>query len=90
MLIPHVFSHYNFPQKFVSSHIQSMYSKLKGRVKTKEWESESFMFLQCAFQGDPYSGIFFLVVFNPIIEYIKTFKEIQGYPRESKINGIFL
>ena len=81
MLIPHVFKHYHFPTKIIS-YIQSIYSKLRGRVKTKEWESETFEFLKGAFQGDPYSGIIFLISFNPLVEYIKKSKETQGYKIE--------
>ena len=32
-----------------------------------------------AFQGDPYSGVIFLIAFNPLIEHIKKYKESQGY-----------
>ena len=31
------------------------------------------------FLGDPLSGTIFLIVFNPLIEYIKTHKNTQGY-----------
>ena len=78
MLIPHVFSHYHIPEK-ITSYIQCIYSQLEGRVKTEDWESEIFKFLRGAFQGDPYSGIIFLILFNPLIEYIKQFKETHGY-----------
>ena len=57
----------------------NIHSKLKGRVKTKDWETNTFEFLKGVFQGDPYSGTIFLIVFNPLIEYIKKHKETQGY-----------
>ena len=44
-----------------------------------DWETELFLFLKGAFQGDPSSGIIFLIGFNPLIEYIKQFKQTQGY-----------
>ena len=81
VLIPYVFHHYHFPKEIIS-YIQNMYSKLRGRVKTQDWETEIFQFLRGAFAGDPYSGIIFLITFNPLIEYIKKFKLSQGYKIE--------
>ena len=43
------------------------------------WEGEIFKFLKEVFQGDPYSGVIFLIIFNPIIEYIKKQREQQGH-----------
>ena len=82
VLVPHVLRHYNIPEIIVNytSHI---YSKLKGKVVTPNWESDVFDFRRGTFQGDPFSGTIFLVTFNPIIEYIKKFKAKQGY----KIKG---
>ena len=77
-LIPHVLSHYNLPPQIIS-YIQDIYSKLKGRVVTKDWESDNFKFMKGIFQGDPYSGTIFLIVFNPLIDHIKKFKDSQGY-----------
>ncbi len=37
-------------------------------VKTKTWQSNSFSFKKGIFQGDPWSPIIFLTVFNPILE----------------------
>ena len=56
-----------------------MYSKLEGKIKTQNWETDIFKFLKGVFQGDPYSGVIFLITFKPIIEYIKKNKETQGY-----------
>ena len=83
MLIPYVFRHYHIPSKIIN-YITNMYSKLKGRVTTKEWETEVFRFLSGAFQGDSFSGIIFLISLNPLIEYIKQFKSKQGYEIEEK------
>ena len=77
-LIPHVLQHYHIP-KSVITYITSLYTKLQGTVFTAEWISETFKFLRGVFQGDPLSGIIFLIVFNPIIEYIKKHTETHGY-----------
>ena len=85
MLISHVLNHYHLPGRIVS-YINNMYSKLKGKVKTEDWETELFQFLKGTFQGDPFSGTVFLIAFNPLIEYIKKFKEKQGYTiKETKV-----
>ena len=78
MLINIVLKHYHLPEQIIS-YIHDIYSKLKGRVKTKDWETEEFEFLRGVFQGDPFSGTIFLIIFNPLIEYIKSMKEQQGY-----------
>ena len=67
-----------------------LYSKLKGKVHTNDWETEIFSFLKGVFQGDPFSGVIFLVVFNPIIEYIKQQKETQGYELKTKTHTKFV
>ena len=69
-LIPHVMSHYYLPESIIT-YVTSLYTKLQGKVCTKDWETELFQFLKGVFQGDPYSGVIFLIIFNPIIEYIK-------------------
>ena len=78
MLIHHVLVHYHLPDPIVN-YITNIYSKLKGRVKTRDWESNVIEFLRGAFQGDPYSGVIFLIAFNQLIEHIKKYKESQGY-----------
>ena len=77
-LIPHVMSHYYLPESIIT-YVTSLYTKLQGKVCTKDWETEIFQFLKGVFQGDPYSGVIFLIIFNPIIEYIKKHKETHGY-----------
>ena len=79
-LIPHVLSHYHLPPQIIA-YIEDIYSKLIGRVVTNAWESDPFKFSKGIFQGDPLSGTIFLIVFNPLIEYIKTHKTTQGYKR---------
>ena len=86
MLIPIVLKHYHLPE-IIITYITNIYSKLTGRVKTKDWETEVFEFLKGVFQGDPYSGTIFIIVFNPLIEYIKKFKDKQGYIIEDIIEN---
>ena len=69
-LIPLVLAHYNLPENIIH-YIVDLYSKLEGRVVTPDWETDVFQFKRGVFQGDPYSCVIFLVVFNPIIQYIK-------------------
>ena len=85
-LIPYVMSHYHIP-KIIITYITSLYSKLQGQVFTKEWQTELFQFLRGVFQGDPFSGIIFLIVFNPIVQYIKKQQETHGYPLVTKDKG---
>ena len=61
------------------SYILSLYSQLHGKVVTKVWESEPFKFLKGVYQGDNYSAIIFLVVFQPLISYLLGHKESSGY-----------
>ena len=61
------------------AYILDLYSKLKGQIITKDWKSDPFEFKRSVFQGDNYSVIIFLVVFNPILTYLGTFKEANGY-----------
>ena len=56
-----------------------LYRKLEGKVSTKEWISEAFKFCKGIFQGDPYSPIIFLVVFQPLLDFILKKKETLGY-----------
>ena len=78
MLIPYVMNYYYIPTQ-ITRYISNLYSKLKGYVKSNKWQSDIFSFLKGVFQGDPFSGIIFLIVFIPILEYIKQHKETQGY-----------
>ena len=80
-------NHYHIPKQ-ISTYIVSLYSKLEGKVFTKDWESELFKFLKGVFQGDPFSGIIFLIVFNPLIEYIKQHTQTHGYPFSTQTKGV--
>ena len=89
MLIPIVMAYYSLPTQIIN-YITNIYKKLKGKVVTPNWESEIFSFLKGVFQGDCFSGVIFLIVFNPIIEYIKHMKETHGYKLETKTSVKFV
>ena len=55
---------------------------------TQTWETDFFQFSKGVFQGDPFSGVIFLIVFNPIIEYIKKHKENHGYELSRNTKGV--
>ena len=77
-LIQHCCKHFNIPEK-ERLYIHSLYSQLIGKVVTKDWISEVFKFLKGIFQGDPYSSSIFLVVFQPLIDFIIESKKDCGY-----------
>ena len=85
-IIPFIMSHYHIPKRIIA-YITSLYTKLIGKVCTQDWETDFFKFLKGVFQGDPYSGVIFLVVFNPLIEYIKKYKETHGYTIKTETKG---
>ena len=51
----------------------------KPHESTVSYWLQMMIFSISTFQGDPLSGTIFLIVFNPLIEYIKTHKNTQGY-----------
>ena len=59
--------------------IHSLYSQLSGRISTKDWISDVFRFLKGIFQGDPYSPSIFLVIFQPLIDFIQSHRDSHGY-----------
>ena len=77
-LIQHCLEHFNVPEK-ERKYIRSLYSQLHGKVVTKEWISEVFKFQKGIAQGDNYSAIIFLVLFQPLITYLESLKEHLGY-----------
>ena len=85
MLIKIIADHYHITT-IITRYIMNLYSKLEGKVITASWESDLFKFLKGVFAGDPYSGIIFLVVFNPIIHFIKQHQETHGYTLKTKTN----
>ena len=79
--------HYQIPKQVVS-YIISLYSKLEGKVITRDWESELFKFLKGVLKGDSFSGIIFLIIFNPLIEYIKHHSKTHGYQLSTIDKGV--
>ena len=77
-LIQFCCKHFHTPEK-EWKYIQSLYSQLRGRIVTKEWISKVFKFLKGIYQGDPFSSSIFLMVFQPLIDVIMSFKESHGY-----------
>ena len=77
-LIQLCLQHYNIPVR-ERNYIKSLYSQLNGKIATKNWVSDLFEFLKDIFQGDPYSPTIFLVIFQPLIDYIQLHRETHGY-----------
>ena len=77
-LIEFCLRHYFVPEPEIE-YIMSLYSKLRGRIVTSDWVTETFEFCRGIFTGDNYSPIIFNVVFQPLIDFLNTKKEIQGY-----------
>ena len=86
-LIQYVMKYYHIPETIIT-YITNLYTKLKGTVETESWTSETFKFKKGAFQGDPYSGIIFLVTFNPIIHYIKKHNDKHWYQIQLKYKSV--
>ena len=63
----------------VRDYIVSLYGNLRGKIRTSNWTSEEFKFRKGVFQGDPLSPIIFLICFNPILEDLLKFQEVDGY-----------
>ena len=63
----------------VRDYIVSLYGNLRGKIRTSNWTSEEFRFRKGVFQGDPLSPIIFLMCFNPILEDLLKFQEVDGY-----------
>ena len=85
MLIQIAADHYHIPT-LITRYIMNLYKKLEGKVITANWESAIFKFLKGVFADDAYSGIIFLIVLNPIIEFIKQHQETHGYTLKTKTN----
>ena len=77
-LIQLCLEHFNIPER-ERKYIKSLYSQLNGKISTKDWVSDLFDFLKGIFQGDPYSPSIFLVIFQPLIDYIQLHRESHGY-----------
>jgi hypothetical protein len=82
-LIPVALKQIDLPEN-IKLYIVSLDSKLKGKVKTADWISNSFDFDKGVFQGDPLSLIIFLASFNPNIERLQRIEDIQGRSQDSR------
>ena len=61
---------FHFPPE-IQYYINTLYSNQRSRVFTKTYNTSEFPFRPGVFQGDPLSPIIFLMVFNPIIEFLQ-------------------
>ena len=77
-LIQFCLEHFHLPEA-ERKYIHSLYSQLSGKISTKDWISDVFRFLKGIFQGDPYSPSIFLVIFQPLIDFIQSHKDSHGY-----------
>ena len=77
-LIQFCLNHFHVPEA-ERKYIHSLYSQLSGKISTKDWISDIFRFLKGIFQGDPYSPSIFLVIFQPLIDFIQSHKNSHGY-----------
>ena len=76
-LIVYALRHYKFPEWLVN-YLISYYDELIVRVVTKDWKTEWFFYLIGLFQGDPLSVVLFLIVFNLLLDLLKTHNDL-GY-----------
>ena len=59
--------------------IYNYYDELFVRVRTQKWTTDWFMYQIGLFQGCPLSVVLFLIVFNLLLDLLKTKKDI-GVP----------
>ena len=76
-LISYSLNRYQFPP-VIKNYVMSLYAKLQGSVVTQQWQSQPFNFKKGIFQGDPWSPIIFLIVFNPLLEKLHQVRN-KGY-----------
>ena len=81
-MISHTLERNGIPPPIVD-YVNNLYSRLSGYVQGPDWRSDKFRFARGTFQGDPFSPILFILVFNPIIERLKQYENTYGY----KLNG---
>ena len=67
--IIHSLQRNNFPPEVIQ-YVHNFYNNIQAKVVTKSFQSEIFSFKRGVFQGDPLSPIIFLLVFNPILQYL--------------------
>ena len=77
-LIHHTLQRNGVPSS-ICDYVENLYSRLQGQIKGPEWLSTPFDFKRGVFQGDPLSPIIFLMVFNSIIQHLKSMEDRYGY-----------
>ena len=60
----------HFPPQVIN-YVENFYNNISAKVVTKSFQSEIFSFKRGVFQGEPLSPIIFLLVFNPILQYLQ-------------------
>ncbi|KAL5264224.1 hypothetical protein ACHWQZ_G005344 [Mnemiopsis leidyi] len=76
-LILYALRHYKFPEWLIE-YMFKYYDELIVRVVTKNWKTNWFFYMLGLFQGDPLSVVLFLIVFNLLLDLLKSQKEL-GY-----------
>jgi hypothetical protein len=69
----------------ICAYIKSTYSQLTASVSTRNWRTNTFSISQGIFQGDTLSPLVFLLVFNPIINLVKSLT--SGYQIQIALPG---
>ena len=60
----------------IVTYTNNLYDNLSGYVQALGSSSETFKFKKGIFQSDPFSPLLFILVFNPIIQYLKGHMDI--------------
>ena len=72
----------HFPPEILQ-YVHYFYNNIQAKVVTKSFQSEIFSFKRGVFQGDPLSPIIFLLVFNPILQFLQENSNF-GYKLQDK------
>ena len=74
-LVYHALERNFFPEQLIE-YFKTLYNNTNSKVVTQKYETNPFQFKAGLFKGDPTSPILFLIVFNPIIQYLGCQKEM--------------
>ena len=77
-LIEHSLRRNHLPPVIIN-YFNQLYSNCQAVVQTPTWRSNPFSFRRGVFQGDPLSPTIFLMVFNPVLQHLKSLEEKHGY-----------